>query len=93
MELSEKLKQLRADKKITQEKLAEILHVSRTTISSWETGRSYPDLQMIVEISDYFNVSLDFLLREDKKMITKIYLNLSLFSLRNKLMIAGRRRV
>ena len=72
MELSEKLKQLRADKKITQEKLAEILHVSRTTISSWETGRSYPDLQMIVEISDYFNVSLDFLLREDKKMITKL---------------------
>ena len=59
MELSEKLKQLRADKKITQEKLAEILHVSRTTISSWETGRSYPDLQMIVEISDYFNVSMD----------------------------------
>lgn len=72
MELSEKLKQLRADKKITQEKLAEILHVSRTTISSWETGRSYPDLQMIVEISDYFKVSLDFLLREDKKMITKL---------------------
>ena len=72
MELSEKLKQLRADKKITQEKLAEILHVSRTTISSWETGRSYPDLQMIVKISDYFKVSLDFLLREDKKMITKL---------------------
>ena len=72
MELSEKLKQLRADKKITQEKLAEIMHVSRTTISSWETGRSYPDLQMIVEISDYFKVSLDCLLREDKKMITKL---------------------
>ena len=79
MELSEKLKQLRADKKITQEKLAEILHVSRTTISSWETGRSYPDLQMIVEISDYFKVSLDFLLREDKKMITKLT-----FDIKNK---------
>lgn len=72
MELSEKLKKLRADKKITQEKLAEVLHVSRTTISSWENGRSYPDLQMIVVISDYFDTSLDFLLREDKKMIKKL---------------------
>ncbi|MFC4653076.1 helix-turn-helix domain-containing protein [Lactococcus nasutitermitis] len=79
MELSEKLKQLRADKKVTQEKLAELLHVSRTTISSWETGRSYPDLQMIVEISDYFEVPLDFLLREDEKMIKKLT-----FDTRNK---------
>lgn len=72
MELSDKLKKLRADKNITQEMLAEVLHVSRTTISSWENGRSYPDLQMIVVISDYFETSLDFLLREDKKMIKKL---------------------
>lgn len=72
MELSEKLKKLRADKKMTQENLAEVLHVSRTTISSWENGRSYPDLEMIVVISDYFETSLDFLLREDKKMIKKL---------------------
>lgn len=72
MELSEKLKKLRADNKMTQENLAEVLHVSRTTISSWENGRSYPDLQMIVVISDYFETSLDFLLREDKKMIKKL---------------------
>ncbi|WKB49920.1 helix-turn-helix transcriptional regulator (plasmid) [Lactococcus lactis subsp. lactis] len=79
MELSEKLKQLRADKKITQEKLAEILYVSRPTISSWENGRSYPDLQMIVAICDYFEISLDFLLREDKKMIKKLS-----FDMKNK---------
>ncbi len=72
MNVGEKIKEWRKNEKLTQQELAEKLNVSNKTISSWETGRSYPDLQMIVEISDYFNVSLDFLLREDKKMITKL---------------------
>ncbi|MBU7592848.1 helix-turn-helix domain-containing protein [Metabacillus halosaccharovorans] len=72
MNLSEKIKKIRADNNLTQELLAEKLQVSRSTISSWETGRSYPDLEMVVEICDRFNVSLDFLLREDEKMVRKL---------------------
>lgn len=72
MNLSGKIKKLRAENKLTQEQLAEKLKVSRSTISSWETGRSYPDLEMVIEICDCFNVSLDFLLREDEKMVQKL---------------------
>lgn len=72
MNLSEKIKKLRAENNFTQEQLAEKLKVSRSTISSWETGRSYPDLEMVIEICDCFNVSLDFLLREDEKMVRKL---------------------
>lgn len=72
MNLSGKMKKLRAENYLTQEQLAEKLQVSRSTISSWETGRSYPDLEMVIEICDCFNVSLDFLLREDEKMVRKL---------------------
>lgn len=72
MNLSGKIKKLRAENNLTQEQLAEKLKVSRSTISSWETGRSYPDLEMVIAICDCFNVSLDFLLREDEKMVRKL---------------------
>lgn len=72
MNLSVKMKKLRAENNLTQEQLAEKLQVSRSTISSWETGRSYPDLEMVIDICDCFNVSLDFLLREDEKMVQKL---------------------
>ncbi len=45
-----------------------MLNVSRPTISSWEIGRNYPDLETIIAISDLFGISLDHLLREDKEM-------------------------
>ncbi|WP_052124260.1 helix-turn-helix transcriptional regulator [Ureibacillus manganicus] len=72
MNLSGKLKKLRVENNLTQEQLAEKLQVSRSTISSWETGRSYPDLEMVIEICDCFNVSLDFLLREDERMVQRL---------------------
>lgn len=48
MEIGRKIKENRVNKELTQEQLAKKLNVSRTTISSWETGRTYPDLEMIV---------------------------------------------
>lgn len=72
MNLSDKIKKLRTENNLTQEQLAEKMQVSRSTISSWETGRSYPDLEMVIEICNYFNVSLDFLLREDEKIVRKL---------------------
>lgn len=84
MNLSRKIKKLRAEINLTQEQLAEKLQVSRSTISSWETGRSYPDLEMVIEICDCFDVSLDFLLREDEKMVRKLN-----FGVKQKRMLIG----
>lgn len=57
----EKLKQLRKQQKLTQEELAKILDVARTTYSSYEQGRRMPDPEIQKRIAEYFNVSLDFL--------------------------------
>lgn len=75
MEIGSKLKKFRLEKKLTQENVANILNVSRSTISSWEVGRSYPDLDNLVAISDLYDVSLDTLLREDSNMIKKLSLD------------------
>ena len=72
MNISEEIKNQRVKNKWTQEQLADILNVSRSTVSSWEVGRNYPDLETIVAISDLFEISLDELLRGDKKMLEQI---------------------
>lgn len=69
MTFGEKIQYLRKEKGLTQAEVAEVFHVSRGTISSWEVGRTYPDLASLVSISDFFDVSLDILLREDATMI------------------------
>lgn len=72
MNISEEVKNQRLKNNWTQEQLAEMLNVSRSTVSSWEVGRNYPDLGTIVAISDLFGISLDELLRGDKKMLGQI---------------------
>ena len=72
MKLGEKIKTNRAELGFTQEELAEKLNVSRSCVANWESGRNYPDLQLIVSISDTLNVSLDELLREDCEVIKQI---------------------
>ena len=62
MEFHEKLQELRKSRGLTQEELAEALFVSRTAISKWESGRGYPSIDSIKEISSYFSVSIDDLL-------------------------------
>lgn len=66
MEFCEKLQQLRKGKGLTQEELAEALYVSRTAISKWESGRGYPSIDSLKEISGYFSVSIDDLLSGEK---------------------------
>ena len=56
MEFGEKLCELRKSKGLTQEELAKDLYVSRTAISKWESGRGYPSIDSIKEISKYFSV-------------------------------------
>ena len=65
MEFNEKLQELRKQRGLTQEELAELLYVSRTAISKWESGRGYPNIDSLKAISKYFSVSLDELLSND----------------------------
>lgn len=62
MEFHEKLQELRKSRGLTQEELAEAIFVSRTAISKWESGRGYPSIDSLKEISSYFSVSIDDLL-------------------------------
>ena len=62
MEFHEKLQQLRKQKGLTQEELAESLYVSRTAISKWESGRGYPNIDSLKAISKFFSVTIDELL-------------------------------
>lgn len=66
MEFHEKLQELRKSRGLTQEELAEALFVSRTAISKWESGRGYPSIDSLKEISRYFSVSIDDLLSGDQ---------------------------
>ena len=62
MEFNEKLQELRKNKGLTQEELAEALFVSRTAISKWESGRGYPSIDSLKTIAKYFSVTIDELL-------------------------------
>lgn len=66
MEFNEKLQDLRKNKGLTQEELAEALYVSRTAISKWESGRGYPSIDSLKEISKYFSVTIDELLSSNE---------------------------
>ena len=62
MEFNKKLQELRKQKGLTQEELAESLFVSRTAISKWESGRGYPNLDSLKAIASFFTVTIDELL-------------------------------
>ena len=64
MNLSEKIQQLRKQNEISQEQLAEKLNVTRQAISKWETGECLPDIENILQLSDIFGVTVDYLLKD-----------------------------
>jgi transcriptional regulator with XRE-family HTH domain len=66
LEFNEKLQELRKKRGLTQEELAEALFVSRTAISKWESGRGYPSIDSLKEISKFFSVTIDELLSGEK---------------------------
>ena len=65
MYISKRLKELRTVSGFSQEKLAELLDVSRQTISSWENERSYPDVHNLIMLWEFYSVSLVYLLNGD----------------------------
>lgn len=72
MNFGTRLVNLRKECKISQEEFSEIFNVTRQTVSNWENSKSYPNIETLIKISEYFNISLDILLKEDKIMIKKI---------------------
>lgn len=68
MEFHEKLQQLRKQKGLTQEELAEILYVSRAAVSKWESGRGYPNIDSLKAISKFYSVTIDDLLSSEETL-------------------------
>ena len=66
------LKDLRKEKGLTQEQLAETLNVSRRTVSRWETGSNMPDLDLLMEIADLYEVDLREMLNGERKSEDKM---------------------
>ena len=71
MHISKRLKELRIENNFSQEKLAEILNVSRQTISNWENERSYPDVHNLIMLCDIYSVSLNTLMKGDIEIMKK----------------------
>lgn len=69
MVIGEQLRQARMTANMSQEQLAEIMSVSRQTISNWENSRSYPDIERVMRLAELYHLSLDELLRGDQQMV------------------------
>lgn len=68
MNLSEKIYQLRKEKGLSQEGLAEKLGTTRQAVSKWENNQGYPETEKLLQLSNIFEVSIDFLLKDDKSL-------------------------
>ena len=66
MDFGTKLQQLRREKGLTQQALADALFVSRTAVSKWESGRGYPEIGSLRAIAHFFGVTVDALLSSDE---------------------------
>lgn len=62
MEIGKTIKELRKDSNLSQTGLANIIGTTQDTISLWELGKSLPDINMLIKLAKYFNVSTDYLL-------------------------------
>lgn len=72
MNFSERLKSEREKKRWSQAELAEKIHVSRQSVSKWETGKNYPNIEVIIDLSDLFGITIDELLRSDRVLTEKV---------------------
>lgn len=75
MDIGNKLKQARTKANLTQEQVAEALGVSRQTISNWENEKTYPDIRSVVTLSNLYDVSLDYLLKDKEETSMAKYLD------------------
>lgn len=68
MDFKMKLQKLRKSRGLTQEEFSEIMNVSRQAVSKWESGQSLPEIDKLIEISDYFGVTIDYLIRDEAEI-------------------------
>ncbi|MBW9155594.1 helix-turn-helix domain-containing protein [Clostridium tagluense] len=64
MSFSEKLQRLRKEKALSQEQLAELLNVSRQSVSKWESVQTYPEINKLIILSDLFKITIDDLVKD-----------------------------
>ena len=72
MNIGNQISTIRKERQLTQEQFGSLFHVTRQTVSNWENQKSYPDLQMLIDISNQFEIFLDALIKEDSKMVKTI---------------------
>lgn len=72
MNIGNQISAIRKEQQLTQEQFGSLFHVTRQTVSNWENEKSYLDLQMLIDISNQFEISLDTLIKEDSKMVKAI---------------------
>lgn len=72
MIFSERLKEEREKRNWSQHDLAEKIHVSRQSVSKWETGQNYPSIEIIIHLRDLFSITIDELLRSDEELTQKV---------------------
>lgn len=72
MLFGDKVKLEREKRGWSQDYLAEMLYVSRQSISKWETNKNYPGIEVIIDLSDIFDITLDELLRSDEELEEKV---------------------
>ena len=72
MEIGDQIKKHRGELGLSQEAFAEKIYVSRQTISNWETGKNYPDINSLLRMSEIFGVTVDALLKGDVEEMKKI---------------------
>ncbi|HDR7776401.1 MULTISPECIES: helix-turn-helix domain-containing protein [Bacillus cereus group] len=72
MIFSERLKEEREKRNWSQSDLGEKIHVSRQSVSKWETGKNYPSIEIIIHLSDLFGITIDELLRSDEELTQKV---------------------
>lgn len=72
MLFGDKLKREREKRGWSQDDLAEKIYVSRQSVSKWETNKNYPSIEVIINLSDLFNMTIDELLRSDDGLKEKV---------------------
>lgn len=75
MEVGQRLKARRNELELTQDFVATELGITRQTMSNWENGRSYPDIERIIRLSEIYGLSLDELLKGDQEMVKHLQEN------------------
>lgn len=75
MNFKEKLLLLRTNMNLSQEELANKLDISRQSVTKWENGQSFPDIQNLIQLSEIFKVSIDRLVKENDTCMVNLFCN------------------